>query len=239
MIWIDHDPIRCITRSDIYGFGSGSASTRPESDPLTGLKFETLSRKFNELSQELIKRSQVNIFCGFKDISTGGFKKSLGNDAEGLLSEDLLDEARSFAVRHLIELTESLASDLKERVARALDVPLPWRPPRLEIRKFIDQYEKEVIRERNDCRVLKRAGRNKKRRCFIIYYECYMIENGAAGEAIKDLLERTWKNLSKEAADCAPQLRSFAEAAVNLAYGDGIGAPDQREELDLVKTRYL
>lgn len=98
----------------------------------------------------------ADVFDRFKDDTTGNFSESLSSDPRGLLSlynaahmatpgELVLDEAISFSRRHLIESLRGgrLSSPLEEQVSRALDIPLPRLPKRLETMHYVVEYEKE------------------------------------------------------------------------------------------------
>ena len=93
------------------------------------------------------------MFDRFRD-ATGSFRASLSSDPGGLLSlynaahmatpgERVLDEAISFCRRHLESMRGELASPMAEQVSRALDIPLPRLPKRLETVRYIVEYEKE------------------------------------------------------------------------------------------------
>jgi hypothetical protein len=82
---------------------------------------------------------------------TGGFKKSLREDTQGLLSlyeashlafggEDILDEARVFSTEALRERLPLMRPHLRSSVDNTLAVPLHWAAPRLQARWFIDHY---------------------------------------------------------------------------------------------------
>ena len=81
----------------------------------------------------------------------GGFKKSLREDTQGLLSlyeashlafggEDILDEARVFSTEALRERMPLMRPHLRSSVNNALAVPLHWAAPRLQARWFIGHY---------------------------------------------------------------------------------------------------
>lgn len=86
---------------------------------------------------------------------TGGFKTSLREDEKGLLSlyeasfhgfkdEAIIDKAKAFLYKYLKEINvEGTTANLCEKVSRALDMPIHWRPNRLEARWFIKMYEEE------------------------------------------------------------------------------------------------
>ncbi|KAJ6854305.1 terpene synthase 10-like [Iris pallida] len=92
-----------------------------------------------------VSQDVLNIF---KDIKNGTFI-----DTKGLLSlyeasylakegEDMLDEMRHFASKHLQELTVSLEPSQREHVVRSLELPLTWRTARLHSWYFIHAYQK-------------------------------------------------------------------------------------------------
>ncbi|CAL4914513.1 unnamed protein product [Urochloa decumbens] len=95
----------------------------------------------------------AGVFDRFRD-DTGSFSASLSSDPASLLSlynaahmaipgELVLDEAISFSRRHLQAMKGKLASPLEEQVSRALDIPLPRLPKRLETMHYVVEYEKE------------------------------------------------------------------------------------------------
>ncbi|KAL5999792.1 Trehalose-6-P synthase/phosphatase complex subunit [Asimina triloba] len=94
-----------------------------------------------------------DIFMEFKD-EAGGFKASLCEDVDGLLSlyeasylgmkgETILDEARIFASSNLKKLISRVEADIGGRISGALDLPLHWKPARIEARHYTDVYEEE------------------------------------------------------------------------------------------------
>ncbi|KAL5999788.1 Trehalose-6-P synthase/phosphatase complex subunit [Asimina triloba] len=94
-----------------------------------------------------------DIFMEFKD-EAGGFKANLCEDVDGLLSlyeasylgmkgETILDEARIFASSNLKKLISSVEADIGGRISDALDLPLHWKPARIEARHYTDVYEEE------------------------------------------------------------------------------------------------
>jgi hypothetical protein len=105
--------------------------------------FRLLRQNKSPTSPELLLRS-------LKD-GTGGFKKSLREDTQGLLSlyeashlafggEDILDEARVFSTEALRERLPLMRPHLRSSVDNTLAVPLHWAAPRLQARWFIDHY---------------------------------------------------------------------------------------------------
>lgn len=93
------------------------------------------------------------MFESFKD-QEGRFKEVISGDVQGMLSlyeasylgfegENVLDEARAFAVPHLKNLREGTSSRLAEKVNHALELPYHRRLHRLEARWFIKTYEEK------------------------------------------------------------------------------------------------
>ena len=93
------------------------------------------------------------MFNSFID-EMGSFKACLCEDTKGLLSlyeasylafpgETIMDEAKAFARRHLMNLKGKIDPRLEEQVAHALELPTHYRMLRLEARWYIDMYEKE------------------------------------------------------------------------------------------------
>ncbi|XP_055816949.1 vetispiradiene synthase 3-like [Solanum dulcamara] len=96
----------------------------------------------------------LKIFSKFQD-GNGKFKESLVSDVLGLLNlyeashvrthgEDILEDALSFSITHLVSVSPHLNSPLKEQVTHALEQSLHKGIPRVETRFFISSiYEKE------------------------------------------------------------------------------------------------
>ncbi|KAI6668947.1 hypothetical protein NL676_003832 [Syzygium grande] len=86
----------------------------------------------------------------------GTFKESLEKDVQGLLGlheasfrglecKNILDEVRDFASKHLKNLKlDEIPTSLARQVLHALEMPIHWRPNRLEARWFMDMYEKQL-----------------------------------------------------------------------------------------------
>ncbi|RLN41375.1 hypothetical protein C2845_PM01G11240 [Panicum miliaceum] len=109
---------------------------------LMTLLFRLLRQNKSPTSPELLLRS-------LKDDGTGGFKRSLREDTQGLLSlyeashlafggDDILDEARVFSTEALRERVSLMRPHLRSSADNALAVPLHWAAPRLQARWFID-----------------------------------------------------------------------------------------------------
>jgi len=85
----------------------------------------------------------------------GTFNESLNEDVKGLLGlyeasfhglegETILDEAWTFASKHLKDLNlNEIPTNLASHASHALDMPIHWRLNRLEARWFIDMYKKQ------------------------------------------------------------------------------------------------
>ncbi|KAI3441985.1 uncharacterized protein J3R85_001561 [Psidium guajava] len=85
----------------------------------------------------------------------GTFIESLNKNVKGLLNlyeasfhglegEAIVDEAWNFASKHLKDLNvDEVPTNLASHVNHALDMPIHWRPNRLEARWFMDMYEKQ------------------------------------------------------------------------------------------------
>nr|CAB3454434.1 unnamed protein product [Digitaria exilis] len=96
----------------------------------------------------------ADVFDKFTD-ATGGFSTSLVSDPRGLLSlynaahlaapgeDEVLDEAIAFSRGHLEAMKGELGSPLAEQVSRALEIPLPRLPKRLETMRYVAEYEEE------------------------------------------------------------------------------------------------
>ncbi|RWR88240.1 terpene synthase 1 [Cinnamomum micranthum f. kanehirae] len=100
----------------------------------------------------------TNVFTKFKD-EKGKFKETLAGNIRGLVSlyeashfvihgEDILDEANSFARKHLKLALPNLNSPLSSLVQLALELPLRKSIERLLSRYYIAIYQEED--ERND-----------------------------------------------------------------------------------------
>lgn len=99
--------------------------------------------------------ASTEIFRSFTD-ENGCFKESISKDVKGLLSlyeasylgfegEELMDEAKAFARKHLKGLAEEYSTSSRlifEHVNHALELPLHYRIVRLETRWYIETYSK-------------------------------------------------------------------------------------------------
>ncbi|CAI0385306.1 unnamed protein product [Linum tenue] len=84
-----------------------------------------------------------DIFKGFKD-DNGGFKAQIVRDVKGLLElyeasylgltgEDIMEEAKAFAVKHLTQIVHNNdANNVMMQVKHSLELPLQWRMQRAE-----------------------------------------------------------------------------------------------------------
>ncbi|KAJ4982069.1 hypothetical protein NE237_032906 [Protea cynaroides] len=92
-----------------------------------------------------------DVFSGFLD-EKEKFKESMCGDIMGMLSlyeasylgvegESILDEARDFSKRLLVDLKDYKDSNVVAQVNHSLEVPLHWRMLRLETRWYIDAYQ--------------------------------------------------------------------------------------------------
>ncbi|CAN6225675.1 unnamed protein product [Urochloa humidicola] len=95
----------------------------------------------------------ADVFDKFRD-DTGDFSASMVTEPRSLLSlynaahlaapgEEALDEAIAFSRGHLEAMKGELRSPLAEQVYRALRIPLPRFPKRLETMWYIAEYEEE------------------------------------------------------------------------------------------------
>jgi (-)-alpha-terpineol synthase len=98
----------------------------------------------------------TELFRSFKD-ELGNFKAHLCEDIKGMLylyeasyllveGENILEHARDFTTKHLEEFAKRNKDQyLSILVSHALELPLHWRMPRMEVRWFIDIYERSEI----------------------------------------------------------------------------------------------
>lgn len=122
--------------------------------------FSYLPQSFNiSLSMKYIYSRSMPLpsteaFSGFKD-QNGNFLENLKEDIKAILSlyeasflalegENILDEAKVFAISHLKELSEEkIGKELAEQVNHALELPLHRRTQRLEAVWSIEAYRKK------------------------------------------------------------------------------------------------
>ena len=83
--------------------------------------------------------------------------ESLGNDVEGMLNlyeashfalegEGLLDEAKTFAMKHLHDqIRTNEKGSLANHVMETLELPLQYRSPWVEARRFMETYLQDEI----------------------------------------------------------------------------------------------
>ena len=98
----------------------------------------------------------AEVFNVFKD-ETGKFKACMSDDIMGMLSlyeasfhlikgENILEEAREFATKCLEKYMMTRQNKVDDQigllVSHALELPLHWRISKLEVRWYIDVYEK-------------------------------------------------------------------------------------------------
>ncbi|KAF5188751.1 Myrcene synthase protein [Thalictrum thalictroides] len=111
----------------------------------------TTALRFRLFRQEGLTVSQ-DVFKVFKDCQ-GNFLEHLSQDVKGMLSlyeasylgidgEDLLDEAKVFARKHLKCIKGNIDPNLQEMVKHSLDLPLNYQINRLEARWYIDAYSR-------------------------------------------------------------------------------------------------
>lgn len=97
----------------------------------------------------------ADVFNKFKG-EDGSFKEDIISEPTGLLSlynathllihgETVLEEAMTFARRHLEALSHSLKSPLAQQVKRALHRALPRTHKRVETLCYISEYEEEAV----------------------------------------------------------------------------------------------
>nr|UZT70949.1 terpene synthase 4 [Paeonia delavayi] len=114
----------------------------------TALRFRLLRQHSRLVSSD--------VFDKFRS-TEGRFMDSLRHDLGGILSlyeashlamegEDDLEEAKNFSAKHLKSSIGKLETSLAEQVQLSMDIPLHWRTPRVEARKFIDIYQRDNTR---------------------------------------------------------------------------------------------
>ncbi|KAF8030020.1 hypothetical protein BT93_E2441 [Corymbia citriodora subsp. variegata] len=110
------------------------------------LRFRLLKQHGYNIPQDVFQKFMNKI---------GTFNESINEDVKGLLGlyeasfhglegETILDEACNYASKHLKDLNlDEVPSNLASNVSHALELPMHWRPNRLEARWFMDMYEKQ------------------------------------------------------------------------------------------------
>ncbi|KAF8008107.1 hypothetical protein BT93_K1939 [Corymbia citriodora subsp. variegata] len=110
----------------------------------TALSFRILRQHGFHVSQDVFK-----IFMD----ESGHFAKTLGSDVQGLLNlykacslafeeEDVLHDAKAFALEHLENLNCDISKYLQDHVNHELELPLHRRIPLLEARRSIEAYSR-------------------------------------------------------------------------------------------------
>ncbi|KAJ8452031.1 hypothetical protein Cgig2_016612 [Carnegiea gigantea] len=114
----------------------------------TALLFRILRQNDIWISQDEFER--------FKD-DDGNFMESLGNDVEGMLNlyeashsalegEGLLDEAKTFAMKHLHDqIRTNEKGSLANHAMETLELPRQYRSPWVEARRFMETYLQDEI----------------------------------------------------------------------------------------------
>ncbi|XP_065854928.1 terpene synthase 5-like [Euphorbia lathyris] len=113
-------------------------------------ELSTLATLFRVLRQHGYKMSS-DVFKKFKDVD-GEFKSSMINDVKGLLclyeacflaihGEDILDEALSFARKHLETIAENSSQHLQKHIRNALISPCHHNMARQDTLNYISFYE--------------------------------------------------------------------------------------------------
>nr|WHL34548.1 terpene synthase 7 [Aquilegia oxysepala] len=144
--------------------------------------------RFRLFRQEGLSVSQ-DVFKVFKD-RRGNFMEHITQDVKGMLSlyeasylgvdgEDILDEAKVFARKHLKDIKGNIDPNLKERVNHSLDLPLNYQINRLEARWYIDAYSRTENANYNLLELAK--------------LEYNMVQSAHQKDAIE--MSRWWKNL--------------------------------------------
>ncbi|GMI68657.1 terpene synthase 02 [Hibiscus trionum] len=100
--------------------------------------------------------SSPDVFHSFRD-KRGNFRQSLCNDIKAMLSlyeasyycfqgESIMEDAWNFTSKHLgnVKVDHVDPNLLGKQVSHALELPLHWRMPRLEARRYIDVYERRA-----------------------------------------------------------------------------------------------
>ncbi|KAK9292933.1 hypothetical protein L1049_020915 [Liquidambar formosana] len=131
-------------------YGNDSDEWKNENLYAVALEFRLLRQHGYNVPQD--------VFNSFKD-DMGNFKASLCEDTKGMLcfyeasylskeGESILEEARNYTAKHLeeyLKMQNRRDEDVAAAtlVSHALELPLHWRMLRLEVRWFIDVYERQ------------------------------------------------------------------------------------------------
>ncbi|KAL3752995.1 hypothetical protein ACJRO7_000399 [Eucalyptus globulus] len=112
----------------------------------TSLRFRLLRQHGYNVPQDVFQRFMSKM---------GTLNELLHEDVKGLLGlyeasfhglegETILDEGWNFASKHLNDLNlDKVPTNIASHVSHALDMPIHWRPNRLEARWFMDMYGKQ------------------------------------------------------------------------------------------------
>ncbi|MFS7965306.1 putative geranyl diphosphate diphosphatase [Helianthus anomalus] len=95
-----------------------------------------------------------DVFGAFMDVN-GKFDESLVEDTEGLLSlyeasylgangEDILSQAKEFTTTHLKKSVSRFTHKLGEQILESFEIPRHLRMARLEARRYIEEYGKDI-----------------------------------------------------------------------------------------------
>ncbi|KAF7851471.1 hypothetical protein BT93_L3816 [Corymbia citriodora subsp. variegata] len=113
---------------------------------VASLRFRLLRQHGYNVPQDVFQRF-MNPTSTFNESHNKDVKGLLGlyeASFHGLEGEAILDEAWNFAYKHLKNLNlNKVPTNLASNVSHALDLPIHWRPNRLEARWFMDMYEKQ------------------------------------------------------------------------------------------------
>nr|WNI01949.1 terpene synthase [Psidium guajava] len=116
----------------------------PLSDDLyaASLRFRLLRQHGYDVSEDVLQKFINKMGTFKKDVKglLGLYEASF----YGLEGEIIVDKAWNFASKHLKDLNlDEVATNLASDVNHALDMPIHWRPNRLEALWFMDMYEKQ------------------------------------------------------------------------------------------------
>ncbi|CAN1790258.1 Alpha-thujene synthase TPS3, chloroplastic [Linum perenne] len=135
-----------------------------------------------------------DIFNKFRD-GNGKFKQEIVKDTNGLLElyeasylavngEDIMDEAKAFAIHNLTTDNGSTTSTLGKRVKRALQLPSNWRMQRSDTKWFIELYQQTKEQDTNinelaklDFNVVQQAHQNELEELTRWWKDLGLIEN--------------------------------------------------------------